>query len=50
LTYKTLLLTCVILNTTRVTHLKIQIGLGAQPAPYLLDVGDVFLGVKLAMA
>jgi len=29
---------------------NIQIGLGAQPTPYSVDVGDVFLGVKLAMA
>jgi hypothetical protein len=29
---------------------NIQFGLGAQPAPYSVDVGDVFLRVKLAMA
>jgi len=27
-----------------------EIGFGAQPAPYSVDVGYVFLGVKLAMA
>jgi hypothetical protein len=29
---------------------NIQIGLVAQPAHYSVDVRDVFLGVKLAMA
>jgi hypothetical protein len=29
---------------------NIQTGLGAQPAPYSGDVGDVVLVVKLAMA